>query len=678
MPCVDVHILQGKFARGRILCVRNRPLRGAPRIAWPLVALALLAAGPAPAAISIAVSPPAAAVTATQSQQFTALVTGDPQNLGVTWSVDGVAGGNSSSGTIDASGVFTPGQPGVHTVTATSIADAAQSASTTVAVTDLAGVFTHHNDTQRTGLNAKEYALSPATVSPGSFGRLFSCPLDAPGFVYAEPLYVAGLTMGDGKKHNVLFVATESDWVYAYDADSAACQQLWRTRVLEPGETTVPAADTSELNDLVPEIGVTSTPVIDPATKTIYVCAKSKDADADYHHRLYALDLVDGTPKLGSPIEITAPDFVPLYHLQRPALLLDGGTLYIGFGSHGDYNIYQGWLMAYDATTLAQKFAWSSTDATSGNNQGSIWGAGSGPAVDASGNVYVETANGTFDADVGGINYGDSVVKLSPAGTVADYFTPSNQSTLNANDIDLGSGGVVVLPDALGSTLHPHLALATGKPGILYLLDRDALGQFHQNDRSVQEIAVHPNTAEVLGGVFGEPAVWGGRLYIVAIGDPLRQYAIANGAISNTPQTQSANSFALRGATPAVSSSGSTNGIVWALDVGAYPSGPAVLYAYDATDVTQPLYSSPTSGALAAGNAVKFTVPTVANGRVYVGGQASITAFGYLPEPDATLGITCGVALLALLGRRRSQRRGSDHGRLARPPAAREGGVHLC
>jgi hypothetical protein len=629
------------------------PVRCAALLA---ITIPLFAAGVAKAAPSVTVSPPRAAVTAAQSQRFAALVTGDPQNRGVTWSVDGNQGGNSASGVITASGTYTPGvQFGVHTVTATSVADATKSASATIAVTDLAGVFTYHNDTQRTGVNAKEYAISPATLKAGTFGTLFSCALDAPGFAFAEPLYVAGLTMGDGKTHNVLFVATESDWVYAYDADSPACQQLWRTRVLQPGETTVPYADTSELNDLVPEIGVTSTPVIDPATKTIYVCAKSKDASSNYHHRLYALDLVSGTPKLGSPIEITAPYFVPLYHLQRPALLLDGGTLYIAFGSHGDYNVYQGWVMAYNTTSpLTQKFAWASTNPNpiSGNNQGSIWQAGNGPAVDASGNLYVETANGAFDADTGGRNYGDSVVKLSPTGAVADYFTPSNQATLDGNDIDLGSGGVVVLPDSLGSTAHPHLALASGKPGILYLLDRDNLGQFHQTDQSVQEIAVHPNTVDVLAGVWGQPAVWGGSLYITAIGDPLSQYTIANGVISTTPNTQSANTFAFRGATPVVSSNGSTNGIVWALDISAYPSGPAVLYAYDATDLSQQLYSSPASGVGAAGNAVKFTVPTVANGRVYVGGQASLTVFGDLPEPNAAYGLAAGAALLAALHRR--------------------------
>jgi hypothetical protein len=584
--------------------------------------------------ITVSVSPKRAAVTAAQPLQFTATVTGDSQNLGVTWTVDGNVGGSGVSGTISPIGLFTPGtRVGVHTVTAVSVADPSKSVSVSVAVTDLAGVFTYHNDAQRTGLNAKEYALSPTTISPSTFGVLFSCALDTPGFVYAQPLYVANLTMGDGQKHNVIFVATESDWVYAFDADSSACRRFWSTRVLKAGDTTVPPADTGETGDLLPEIGVTSTPVIDPATNTIYVCAKAKDSGANYHHRLYALDLVSGAAKLGSPVEITAPDFVTLFHLQRPALLLDHGAVYIAFGSHGDHNTYQGWLMAYDASTLARKFAWPSTDPTGANNEGAIWQSGNGPSTDASGNVYVETGNGAFDADVGGSNYSDSVVKLSSAGSVADFFTPFDQSTLSANDVDLGSSGVIVLPDALGSTAHPRLALATGKTGILYLLDRDDLGNFHSGgNQDVQEVTVQANTTQVVGGIFGQPAIWNGNLYVTAVGGHLKQYSIANGTIAGAVQSQSGNSFGLRGATPVASASGATSGVVWILDISAYPSGSAVLYAYDAANLANQLYASPAGGTGAVGVAVKFAVPTVANGKVYVGGQGSLTVFGLRPN----------------------------------------------
>jgi len=635
-------------------------LPSSARCAALVAAVAASVSGFAATAVTVAVNPSRAAVTASQSQQFGAQVTGDPQNLGVVWSVDGTPGGTAAAGTIGSTGWFTPGsQFGVHTVTATSVADGTQSASATVAVTDLAGVFTHHNDAQRTGSNAKEYDLTPATVS-ANFGELFSCALDAPGYVYAQPLYVAGLTMGDGRKHNVLFLATESDWVYAYNADASSCQRFWRTRVLQPGETTVPNSDTNAAFDLVPEIGVTSTPVIDPATNTLYVVAKSKDASANYHHRLWALDLVAGTPKLGSPTEIAATNFVPLYQLQRTALLLSGGTVYFGFGSHGDQNSWQGWLMAYDATSLAQKFAWSSTDPTTTGVHGGIWSM-PGPSGDASGNVYVTTGNGTFDVNTGGDNYGDSVVKLSPSASVASYFTPNNQATLEANDLDLGSAGVIVLPDSLGSAAHPHLALASGKPGLFYLLDRDNLGQYNNPDQAVQEVAVDPNTTDPEAGMYGVSALWNGNLYVGPVANPLYRYTIANGAISTTAQSQSANSFTYRGTTPAVSANGTTNGVVWALDnTNVYPfftPAPAVLYAYDATNLANQLYASPASGAGAAGLAVKFTVPTVANGRVYVGGQGVVTVFGDLPEPNGTLGLAFAVGLLAALHRTRLRSR---------------------
>jgi hypothetical protein len=586
-----------------------------------------------PPSITVAVSPKLTAVTTSQTQQFGATLTADLQNLGVTWAVDGETGGNREIGTISPSGLYEPGsQFGAHTVTATSVADVSKSGSVTVAVTDLRGVFTYHNNTERTGLNAQEYALSPLTVNARSFGLLFQCALDAPGYVYAQPLYVANLTMSDGKRHNVLFVASESDWVYAFDADSSSCQQLWRTRVLETDERTVQTAETAEPDDLIPEIGVTSTPVIDPTTNTLYLCAKAKDGKGNYHHHLYALDLANGTAKFGSPVEISAPNFVPLYHLQRPGLLLSDHTIYIAFGSHGDNNVYQGWVMGYDATALTQKFVWSSTDVTSGNNKGAIWMAGNGPSADANGHVYLETANGAFNADVGGNDYADSVVKLSSAGSVLDFFTPSEEAMLDANDVELGSSGPIVLPDSVGSTEHPHLLVATGKTGVLYLLDRDNLGRFSPDrNRSVQEVVVDANTTQLHAGIFGQPALFNGSLYVTAVNDPLEQFKIAKGKIAVPAQSKSVHKFDLRGATPAVSANGTRNGIVWAVDVGAYPDGPAILYAYDATDLAVQLYASPASGPGAAGSAVKFTVPTIANGKVYVGGQATISVFGLLP-----------------------------------------------
>lgn len=585
--------------------------------------------------VTAVVAPHLSAVTTSQPQDFTATLSGG--NATLSWSVDGIEGGNSSAGMISGTGTttatYTPSTsttPGSHSITALPAGGNASPA-VTVAVTDLSGVVTHHNDNARTGQNTKEYALAPATVSQTSFGKLFSCTLDSPGYVYAEPLYVANLTMSDNKKHNVVFVATESDWVYAYDADSSSCQQLWKKSMLGPAETTVPPADTGETADLIPEIGVTSTPVIDLSNGIIYICAKSKDTGT-YFHRLHALRLASGADAAG-PVEITAPNFVPLPHLQRPALLLNGGTVYVAFGSHGDHGTYQGWLMGYDPATLAQKFVWSSTDPTSGNNQGAIWQSGGGPAVDSSGNIYLETANGDFNVDSGGVNYSDSVVRLTAGGSVIDYFTPSNESALNLSDVDLGSSTVIVLPDSVGTAAHPHLLLATGKPGVLFLLDQTNLGKFNTIiNQDLQEVTVQSNSMNVVAGIFGQPAYWNGNLYTAAIADFLKQFTIASGTISSTPRSQSSNIYSKRGSSPVVSANNTSNGIVWVLDISAYPNGPAVLNAYDATDVSKLLYSSPTSGSGAAGNAIKFAVPTVANGRVYLGTQGRLDVFGLLPN----------------------------------------------
>jgi hypothetical protein len=468
------------------------------------------------------------------------------------------------------------------------------------------------------------------------FGMLFSCPVD--GYVYATPLYIANFPIG-GQTRNVVFVATEHDSVYAFDADSSSCVQLWHTNFLSSGVTTVPPADTGETGDLVPEIGITSTPVIDPATNTIYVVPKTKETVGSgcssgspcYFHRLHALDLASGAEKFGGPVVISAPNFVPLFHLQRPALLLNNGTVYIGFGSHGDNNTWQGWLMAYDAMTLAQQWAWHSTDPTSGNNAGAIWGAGNGPALDANGNIYVETGNGVFD---GTTNFSDSVVKLSPAGMMLDSFTPFDQAVMQQNDIDLGSSGPIILPDEVGSAANPHVMIITGKVGVVYLLDQENLGKYNPAaNQDLGEVSVGFNTADVTGGFFGQPAYWNGNIYTIIVGDSLRQYSISSGAISTVSTSNSSNKFPFRGATPALSASGTTNGIVWVADISAYQTGDAVILdAYDATNVSTLLYSSPSNGPGAAAPPAKFTVPTVANGKVYVGGQLAFTVFGLLPD----------------------------------------------
>jgi hypothetical protein len=624
--------------------------------------------------LHVSVSPRRAALplpasqTPSQTVQFTATVTNDPQNLGVTWQVDGNNGGTATTGTVSTTGLFTPGtQLGQHTVMAVSNANASVSASSMVAVTDLTGVYTHHNDVQRTGQNLKEYGLTPTTVNSSTFGPLFSCPVD--GFVYAQPLWVANLTFGSNTR-NVVFVATQHDSIYAFDADSTlppvppattpSCIQLWKVSFLGPNVTTLMPSDLQGNTDITPEIGITSTPVIDPATNTIYVMPKTRETVGTvsgttcttsapcFVHRLHALDLVTGAEKFGGPLVISAPNFAPFWHLQRPALTLANGTLYIAFGSHGDHIPYYGWVMAYDPATLAQKWATPLTDATgaSGTVRGGVWGGGAGPAVDASGNIYVATGNGTYD---GNKNFGDSAIKLSPTGTILDWFTPFNQATFNANDIDLGSSGITILPDAVASTTHPHLAISTGKVAILYLLDIAAIdaqhpvrmGKFNSStNNDVQEVIPVPpaNTTLLDGGDYGNIAFWAtgpntGNIYTTGQNFPLSQFSISNGVISTPQFAKSTNSFPPRGGIPAVSANGTNNGVVWILDLSGWATnGPAILDAYDATNVGTLLFSSPAGGTGAAGPAVKWSVPTVANGKVYVGGQYTLTVFGLLPN----------------------------------------------
>jgi len=590
--------------------------------------------------LTVTVSPRRGSITTSQTQQFTATVFNDPTHSGVTWQVDGNTGGNATTGTISASGLFTPGtQAGLHTITATTVANASVNASVSFAVTDLQGVYMYHNDVAHTGQNLQEYALTTSNVNSSTFSLLFSCPVD--GFVYGQPLYVANLTVG-GTTHNVVFIVTEHDSVYAFDADSPSCVQLWKTSFLSTGVTPMPYSDTGNpsTNDVFPEIGITSTPVIDPVSKTIYVEAKTKETVGTgcsagspcFVHRLHALDITTGAEKLGGPVVITAANFVSQRHFNRPSLLLANSTVYIGFGSHGDICNWQGWLFGYDAATLAQKFVFPTSDPTTGCNGASIWDGGAGPAADSSGNVYVTTGNGAYD---GTKSWSESAMKFSPTGTLLDWFTPFNRATLDANDVDMGSTGTIVLPDSVGSAAHPHLAIATGKIAILYLLDRNNMGKFNNNsNQDVQEVipVPPPNTTQLDGGNYGVLAYWNGNIYSTGQSFPLSQFKISNGSIATPQFATSPNTFPPRGAVPAVSASGTTNGIVWVLDLTGWGSGTnAILDAYDANNVATLLFSSPATGAGSAGAAVKFTIPTVANGKVYVSGESSFSVFGLLP-----------------------------------------------
>ncbi len=511
------------------------------------------------------------------------------------------------------------------------------------------GVFTQRYDSQRTGQNRQEIALTPGTVTGATFGKLFACPVD--GEVYAQPLYVANLAIASGA-HNVVLVATMNDSVYALDADANPCVQYWKKSFLGTGVTTVPPADTGETGDINTIIGIAGTPVIDPATGTLYVVAKTKEPTG-YLQRLHALDLATGSEKFNGPANISSAITVPgsgdasdpncpgatarhvqfcaLRENQRPGLLLLNGTVYIAWASHGDNNPYHGWVIGYNAADLTQ--APVVFNATPNGGRGGIWMTGTGPAADALGNIYVITGNGTFDTGTPRTNYGDSFIKLSTAAglSVADFFTPANQSVLDSNDFDLGSGGAIVV-DSTGA--HPHLVIGGDKQGVLYVIDRDNMTGFNMNGDSnlVQKVPVTAGPACIICGLFSTPAFWEGKLYVVAIGDVLKQYTLANGVLSSLPALQASDMFGIPGASPAVSSNGATNGIVWALDTtnngtNGSASGPAILFAYDATTLDK-LYSSPANGVAAAGNAVKFAVPTVANGKVYVGTQDELSVFG--------------------------------------------------
>lgn len=604
-----------------------------------------LTPSPQPISVAISLSPRRAALTTRVPQQFTATVTGNA-NTSVTWAVDGMPGGGATLGTISASGLYMPpSTAGVHTVVATSLADTSRSASASVAITDLAGITTQRYDVARTGQNLTEYALTPTVLgSTGAFGKLFSCSVDGP--LYAQPLWVANLAIGGGT-HNVVFVATQHDSIYAFDADASPCRQYWKVSLLAAGETPLPAGDTGETGDVPGEFGVTGTPVIDLASSTLYAVATSKGSGPTYLYRLHALDLASGSAKSNSPALLSATvagnSFDPLRHMQRPGLLLLGHTLYIAFGSHGDVLPYWGWLLGYDATTLGQVSAFNFAPH---GQQAAIWMSGTGPAADAFGNIYLSTANGTFDAastSAPSDDYGDSVVKLATSGglTVSDYFAPSNQAILASNDWDLGSGGVVLLPDALGSATHAHLAVAGDKESKLFLIDRDNMGHFTSNgpDKTVQTLLVNGQGGCITCGIFSTPSVWGSHLYVGAINDAVKSYAIANAAISSSPASQSADIYGYAGTNPVISAAGASGAVVWAVDTnsngtgttGSNPSGPAILRAYDASNLTTRLWSSDNSGADTAGNAVKLIVPTVANGKVYLGCQSELTVYGLRP-----------------------------------------------
>ena len=486
-------------------------------------------------------------------------------------------------------------------------------------------VTTYHNDNARTGRNLREYLLTPSNVKPGLFGLRFSQPVD--GSVLGQPLYLPNVNIVGKGPHNVVFIATSHDSVYAFDADSnsgANAQPLWQVSFINPanGVTAVPAGDV-DCPVIKPEIGIAGTPVIDAASGTLYVIAETKEPGPKYVFRLHALDVTSGAERAGSPIETTAPGFVPLAHKQRTALLLSRGEIYASWSSHCDRGDYHGWVMAYDAGTLMQSGVF---NVSPDGNAGSFWNSGAGPSADGEGNVYVVSANGTFDM-AGSGDYGDSVVKLSPAPalSVEDYFTPFNQAVLSVKDNDLGSGGALLLPDETGNAAHPHLLFVAGKEGRMYLLDRDRLGN-QQNGSDTSALESLPVLSHSL---FGMPAYFNGALYVSTEFSPLRAYRVNEADLAMSPFIQSAMNMGELGTTPSISANGSQNGIVWAV-----PSdNNGMLRAFDAATLNE-IYDSNQQPGDVLGSWAEFAVPTIADGKVYVGTFNSLAAYGeQTPNP---------------------------------------------
>ncbi len=611
-----------------------------------------------PSGITVTTSPVRAGLTLGQSLPLTALTN---DSAGVAWSVSPAGGSFSASQSLSGVAVtFTaPASAGVYTVTATSLSDAARSATVTLGVTDLGGIYTYHNDPARDGANVQEYALTTGNVATATFGKLFSCSVD--GAVYAQPLWVANLSIA-GVSHNVVFVATAHDSLYAFDADAAPCQLLWKVSLIDAqhggtsGETTVPDGTSGFLvgvgyGDITPEVGVIGTPVIDPASGILYVVSKSVSAASGsnvFYQRLHAIDLASGSERAGSPASISASytadsgstvTFSQRQQNQRAALAFTNGTIYICWGSHEDAVPWYGWVMgySYNGTAFTQQ---SVLNVSPNTAEAGIWMAGGGPSVDSGGHLYVITGNGTFDgAATSGTtdDYGDSFLQLAPgAGQnnlgVSSFFTPSDQLNDAQNDRDFGSGGSELVLNLTGTGGSPqHLVVGGGKDGALYVLNGDQMGG--SGDANAWQMW------SVGGGIFATSAFWNNTLYLAPLKKPMQAYAFNPGTLkfNTTPASTSSATFLFPGSTASVSASGaSSNGIVWALDNHEYCTnqsggycGPAILHAWDATNLATELWNSSLISADAAGNAVKFSVPAVANGKVYVGTRGNNTGGVY-------------------------------------------------
>jgi len=556
--------------------------------------------------------------------------------------------GTAQSTTLTAAGAAVGTSTVTFTGTSGSLTNSATLALTVQATSAAAppDVTTYHYDIARDGLNEQETILTPANVNSTQFGKVGFDSVD--GKVDAEPLYLAGVNAG-GSVRNVLYVATENDSVYAFDADTGA--QIWQASVIGSGET---PSDDHSCAQISPEIGITATPVIDRKQGphgTIFIVGMTKDASGAYHQRLHALDITTGAELAGSPTEIAATYpgtgdgssngtvvFAPGQYAERAALLLVNGTIYMGWTSHCDGRPYTGWVMGYSESTLQQAQV---IDVTPNGNEGAIWMSGDGIAADSAGNLYFLYANGTFDTTLNGSgfpiggDFGNAMIKLSTSGgslAVADYFGTYNTVSESNQDEDLGSGGEILLPSQIDASGIAHqLVVGGGKDGSIYLADTSNMGKFTASsvtDSNIYQVVMNA----IPGGSRSTPAFFNGVLYYGATYDPLKAFPMTNALLATSPSSQTAVSFPYPGTTPSISANGTQNGIVWALESNL--ADPAVLHAYDATNLATELYNSTqaANGRDSFGNGNKFVTPLIVNGKVYVGTPTGVAVFGLLAQ----------------------------------------------
>jgi len=604
---------------------------------------AILTVNSAPVAPTITTQPANQTVAAGQTATFSVVATGTAP-LTYQWQKNGsaISGATATSYTTPVTTTADSGE--LFRVVVTNSAGNVTSNSATLTVNPGASnssvdVITYHYDNGRSGMNLNETALTPANVNSTQFGKKGEFIVD--GKVDAQPLYLSQVTI-NGQTKNVLYVATEHGSVYAFDADSingTTSTFLWKTTTLGSGETT---SDNRGCGQVSPEIGITATPVIDRARNAIYVVAMSKNASGSYFQRLHALNLSTGAELFSGPQTITATYpgtgdnssggnvvFDPKQYKERPGLLQINGTIYTTWSSHCDIRPYTSWVMAFSADTLAQT---SVLNLVPNGSEGGIWMAGTAPAADPAGNLFFILGNGDFDTTLNASgfpangNCGNCFVKLSTSSglKLADYFTPHNTVAESNADTDFGSGGGILLLDVTDSGGKTrHLSVGAGKDSLIYVVDRDSMGKFNATtDQIYQEIS-----GQLGGGVFSMPAFFNNTVYYGAVGDALKAFPVATAKLAATPSSQSTHHFGYPGTTPSVSANGVANGIVWAIE-----NTGAILFAYDATDLTKELYDSNQAANNRdhfSGN--KFITPMVVNGKVYLGTPTSVAVFGLLP-----------------------------------------------